>query len=164
MIELSYENFIIMVFVGPLFLAILGASIYVAYINTKGIIKRLSHNKIFKVKMAEVERQKKEEGLVHKWVNIAVGAKEYYVCELTGFCPTLHGFFSVEYIKDIVKAREIEKEYQEYRKSEIARIGEEIGLGYEAMNDYADKLIGIKTKYYVDKLEQLKTELSSKSE
>lgn len=164
MIQLSYENFFIMVVAGPIFLALFGLALYITYANTKNIIKRFKENSTFNKKLRDVERKKKEEGLVHKWMNLAVGTKEYHVCELTGFCPSLNGFFSVDYIQEILKARKREEEYQEYRKDVITKIGEDIGLGYEAMNEYADKIVGIKTKYYTEKLEQLKNELSSKSE
>lgn len=164
MIQLSYENFLIMVIAGPVFLALFGLAIYIAYANIKNIIKQVKSSRSFSKRFKELERKKKEEGFVHKWTNLAIGTKEYHVCELTGFCPSLNGFFSVEYIQDILSARKREEEYKEYRIKEITKIGEEIGLGYEAMNEYANKLIGIKTKYYTEKLEQLKSELSSKSE
>jgi len=161
MIQLSYENFFIMVVAGPIFLALFGLAIYIAYANTKNIIKQVKSHRGFNKKLKEVERRKKEEGLVHKWMNLAIGTKEYHVCELTGFCPSLNGFFSVEDIQDILSARKREEEYKQYRIKEITKIGDEIGLGYEAMNEYADKIIGIKTKYYTDKLAQLQSELKS---
>jgi len=164
MIQLSYENFLIMVIAGPVFLALFGLALYISYANIKNIIKRVKSARSFNKRHKELERKKKEEGFVHKWMNLAIGTKEYHVCELTGFCPSLNGFFAVEYIQDILSARKREEEYKEYRIKEITKIGEEIGLGYEAMNEYANKLIGIKTKYYTEKLEQLKSELSSKSE
>lgn len=164
MIELSYENFLIMVIAGPVFLTLFGLAIYIAYANIKNIIKQVKSSRSFNKRFKELERKKKEEGFVHKWMTLAIGTKEYHVCEVTGFCPSMHGFFSVKYIQDILKARKSEEEYKEYRREVIAKIGEEIGLGYEAMNEYADKIIGIKTKYYTEKLAQLQSELSSKSE
>lgn len=127
------------------------------------IYRSISAHFIYKEKIKEVEKMKAG-GDYHDWVSIAVSpTKQANVCKKTGYCPTLEGFIDLKSLELILKMREQEKEYQEYRKKRITDIGNEIGLGYEAMSEYADKIIGIKTQYTIEKLSQLQKELISKS-
>lgn len=155
MIQISFTNLLIMLFLGPVFLVLLGLSFYIAQKNVKNIYKMFKNHKSFKKRMAEVERRKKDEGFTHKWITYNVGGKELHICQETGYCPTINGFFDVDFVQGIVKARQMEEEFNLFKQSEIKKMAEELGIGAEYMQELIERGSNIRSKFVMNKLREI---------
>lgn len=107
----------------------------------------------------------KADGGMHKWVNIAVkmpnGVSENtHVCEHTGYCPKFDGFVSLSYVKDILRQRELEKEFQEYKREKLLAMGEEYLV--DDMKGLYAKITSLKKDFHIDKMNKFKAEIKEK--
>ena len=167
-LSMSYEEFIVTLFIGPILIASLLSIVTVTYRLMKRFLSNFSDwNGEFERRMEEVERRKKEEGFMHEWVTIkhpSVG--ELMVCKETGFSPKLYGFFDVKWVKEYLessdKASEIIKEREDYFQKRLYEIGQKYGISSPTMKEISDEVLVINKQFTIQKLEGLQEELKSK--
>jgi len=99
----------------------------------------------------------KEDGGIHKWVNLAIRMpngkiEETHVCEHTGYCPAFEGFVDLDHVKDIVRERKVAKEFEEYKREKLLDWADEYCVG--DIKSLYDKMIGLKQAFHVQKMEK----------
>lgn len=166
-LSISLEELILILFIGPILLVAIFNIIVFAKRNLSGTYSKYRDYFIFKKKMREVERRKKEEGFIHEWVSIKhPSTGDILVCKATGFCPKLYGFFDVKWVEDHIKnnkkADSVMEEREAYFEKRISEIGQEFGLSSEVVEAVANKVLIISKEFTLQKLESLKNELKSK--
>lgn len=151
--------------------AILGIAGLFAFSIIKSLYKQFKFRSEMK-KGFKAEKEKlakfKADGGMHKWVNnVAVTmpngkVENTHVCEHTGYCPAVEGFVSISKIKQLVTAREQEKEFEEYKKSEIERIRTFYSIEKCDIDGLVMDILSIKKNFHIDKMNKFKEEIQKK--
>jgi len=113
--------------------------------------------KSFNKKMKIVERMKKD-GEYHDWIPVMVGLKQYHVCQKTGWCPTIEGFISMEYVETCKKLRKEEEDYKEYRDNKVKDLAAKHSISLEDMEKLMESVFDIKKQWALLKIERLQEE------
>jgi hypothetical protein len=166
-LSISLEELILILFAGPILLVAIFNIVVFAKRNLSRVYTKYHNDFIFRRKMREVDRRKKEEGFIHEWVTIKHPLSgEMLVCKATGFCPKLYGFFEVKWIEEYIRTSEktgsVLKEREAYFDKRLYEIGQEFGLSSTVVEAVADKVLVISKEFTVKKLESLKNELKPK--
>ena len=168
MIKLSYEELLLVVFLGPIIAVVLFNLIVFIIRNVATIFVKIKDSLVFEKKMKEVNRRKKEEGFMHEWVTVKVPQiGDLMICKATGFCPKFYGFFDVkwvqEYIENEKKTEEVVKERQENFKRKLEEISLEFNISMDQLQALSEKILTINKDFTIKKLEDLKNEIKSKN-
>lgn len=163
MIQFSYSEFFLFLFLGPIVAAIL----FVLLMKVKNfvgyIIYRVQSNKIFKERYKKVEEMKAAGGF-HEWVKIQVTPeKEVYVCKKTGFCAELHGFFEIKYIEAILEMRKEQEEYEKFKSEKLTNIAKTYGLKFDELDGLVNEVASVKKQFLAIKAEKMLKDLIEKA-
>jgi hypothetical protein len=159
MITITYYQLILMVLIAVFtyFAAKISVSIF-EFFKIRSAIK--------KMKKEDEDRvaKMKAEGRMHKWVTMPVkipgkGIVETSVCEETGYCPSVDSFVEVSKIKQIQMAKQQEKEYQQFRDSEIQRLSDEYNIDPYTMDNLVQDVFKIKRNFHTNKMKESIKEL-----
>jgi hypothetical protein len=166
-LTLGYEELVVALFIGPILLVAIYNIIVFAKRDGVRIFNKYKDFYIFKKKMKEVERKKKEEGFLHEWVTVKHPfAGEVTVCKASGFCPSLYGFFEVGWIKRYLEGEKhmesVVNERNAFFDKRLNEISSEYGLKAETIEAIADKVLSISKDFTVSKLGKLQDDLKSK--
>lgn len=166
MVELkfSYEEFVVALFIGPIILVVILNVIFFLIVKIKSFYSRYKDQAIFERKMEELERRKREEGFLHKWVTVkSLAFGELMVCEESGFCPKLYGFFEVEWVKKQIemenKGQKVEADRKDFFDVRLKELSENYKIDLEDMRSLSEKILNINKEFTLKKLEDLKNEL-----
>lgn len=167
MIQVSYEELILVIFLGPI-LSVLLFNIIVFTLNISlKIFTTIKNHRSFTRKMREIERRKKEEGFMHQWVTInypSLGS--LMICKETGFCPKLNGFFDVKWVESTIesenKTNSVIKQRQDYFKSRLKELSLEFNMEMSQLENLSEKILSINKDFTIKKLEDLENEIKEK--
>lgn len=126
------------------------------------VISIYQTQKLFKEKTAKMEKFKADGGL-HDWIKIAVSpTEEVYVCKHTGWCPSLKGFYPMEYVETIIKQREEAVIFERYKSDQLSSLASRFDLSLDEMDDLYTSVMAIKVNYKIERLGELVKELRDK--
>jgi len=143
-----------------LFLLIVGAVCYYEFIIKYLIGVTLKDFKKLKVLLNARARYKKKlknlndmkkRGEFHKWIDLRVNGKTYLVCEKTGWCPEIKGFFDIKYIQEQTsydkKRKKIEDQLSSYKKEKMKDMIKRYNLSFNDLNNIVDEVLKIEEEF-----------------
>lgn len=160
-LTISFEELLIGLFVGPVLLAAAYNIVVFTYRYSKLIYSKSAEAIAFKKKYRKLQEDK-ENGFLHSWVTVkhpSVG--NLTVCRESGFCPTLFGFFDVEWIAKHLKSEEVASKAIEERNLFFKNRLDQISRTYSVfdINSVADEILNINKQFTIKKLSELQADL-----
>ena len=101
----------------------------------RGIVKRGNDNREFKRRMKEKDEMIAN-GDFHEWVEVlkgGPGGEMVRVCKKTGWCPSVDGFVSKEYINRYLLLKADKEEYIKYWDENLERLSKKHSLTVEEL-------------------------------
>lgn len=168
MIKISYEELLLFVFLAPIAFVFLFNVLVFCMRLAKNTLSSVKDGMLWRKKMRDIQRRKKEEGFMHQWVNLKVPSiGSIMVCKETGYCPKFDGFFDVKWVASEMeiekRENEIVKEREDNFKKKMEEISLEFNINADQLQAISDKILSINKDFTIKKLEDLKNEIKKKS-
>lgn len=101
----------------------------------------------------------------HRWMRIYSTTEkgEVRACKECGYCADNGGYFNPMQLKTINKQREINHEFEVFKKKKLSSIAHKMNIDEDEIIDLYNNLVSIKKDFHVKKLEEWQMELKEKS-